>query len=511
MRIAITGATGNMGAAFMWALKNAPATAEKIKLLIRSAKKAEKLKKEYPELEGKLEIIPGDITNVAAVDALVKDVDIVYNLCAVIPPTADSAPQAAVACNVTGVKILIAAIEKIKDNQPALIHISSVAVYGNRCGEHKYGRVGEPLVSGPFELYSSTKILGEYAVLQSNIKRWAILRQTAIYHYNLFSDNLSDGLMFHTCFDAPLEWVTAKDSGVLLLNILKGMNDDTVPESFFKKMYNIGGGKDMREYGYQTYDKGFKIIGGNFCQFFKPWYNAVRNFHGMWYYDSDELENLFRFRGQSSGDYWREMELRHKIYKLGKIVPAPIIARFAVKRLLKDSNSPSHWVKTGDEARTVAYFKSRENFLRLKSLTWDDIELPTVIPEPDNQSEADRKLAYGYDILKPDDEITADDLKTVAEAHGGKCLTPEKLGGGMYEKIDWETGDKQTFSADAYTVLRAGHWEHPLYKDFRWEFDRLSKTDSIFARIWYDSHDKDEDNVYFYDKDFKAHIEKMKK
>ncbi len=62
-----------------------------------------------------------------------------------------------------------------------------------------------------------------------------------------------------------------------------------------------------------------------------------------------------------------------------------------------------------------------------------------------------------------------------------------------------------------YTVLRAGHWLNPLYTDWVWDFDRLSKTDRIFARIWYDSHEKDEDYVYYFDKHFKAHADKIKK
>ncbi|MDE7087319.1 MAG: NAD(P)-dependent oxidoreductase, partial [Clostridia bacterium] len=63
---------------------------------------------------------------------------------------------------------------------------------------------------------------------------------------------------------------------------------------------------------------------------------------------------------------------------------------------------------------------------------------------------------------------------------------------------------------DTYTVLRAGHWEHKLYREWVWDFDRLSKNDKIFARIWYDSHSENEDNVYYFDKDFKACVEKLK-
>ncbi|MDE7256694.1 MAG: NAD-dependent epimerase/dehydratase family protein, partial [Clostridia bacterium] len=459
----------------------------------------------------KIEVVYGGLENENACRELVKDCDMVFNICAVIPPKSDSNPKSAIACNVTGVKNLLAAIEEIKDNQPVLVHISSVAVYGNRCGAHKYGRVGEPLVSGPFELYSATKILGEYAVLQSNLKCWVVLRQTAMLHYHIFSDNVHDGLMFHTPVDAPLEWATVRDSGRLLLNLLKTYSDKTLPEKFWKKVYNIGGGKNCRTYGYGTYDEGFKIIGGSFKHFFKPWYNATRNFHGMWYTDSDELENYFHFRGQSCTDFWQEMKRRHKIYTMGRFVPRPLISALFFKRLLRDGNSPSTWVKKGDEARAIAYFGGSDVFFKRKSLTWNDVELPTEIPDPAPMTREENIEAYGYDIDKDDKDITASDLVSVAEAHGGRCLSPEKFNGDMYAKLDWETSDGEKFTADAYTVLRAGHWVNPLYTEWKWDFDRLSKTDRIFARIWYDSHAENEDYVYYFDKDFKAHADKLKK
>ena len=499
-----------MGGYFLWALNMAPAVADKIKILCRSKKKAKKTIAHNKAISKKIEVVYGSLDDENACKKLVEDCDIVFNVCAVIPPKSDSNPKSAIACNVSGVKTLIKAIEELDDKQPALVHISSVAVYGNRSGEHKYGRVGEPLVSGPFELYSATKILGEYAVLQSNVKKWAVLRQTAMLHYNIFSDNVHDGLMFHTPVDAPLEWATVRDSGTLLLNILKQFATNTVPKNFWKRVYNIGGGKSCRTYGYGTYDEGFKIIGGSFKHFFKPWYNATRNFHGIWYTDSDELEEMFHFRGQSCDDFWQEMKRRNKIYTMGKFVPRPLISAFLFKRLLRNANSPSTWVRKGDEARVIAYFGGFDAFNARKKLTWKDVTLPVDIPDPAPMTAEENINAYGYDIDKADKDITASDLVSVAEAHGGRCLTPEKFNGDMYAKIDWETSDGEKFTADTYTVLRAGHWLNPLYSEWKWDFDRLAKTDRIIARIWYDSHARDEDNVYYYDENFKACVEKTK-
>lgn len=41
-----------------------------------------------------------------------------------------------------------------------------------------------------------------------------------------------------------------------------------------------------------------------------------------------------------------------------------------------------------------------------------------------------------------------------------------------------------------------------------WQFDHVAKTSPFYAQIWYDSHDRDENNVYFMDNHGKVRIEK---
>ena len=58
---------------------------------------------------------------------------------------------------------------------------------------------------------------------------------------------------------------------------------------------------------------GFKIIGGTCKDFFKPYYNSLRNFHGMWFYDSDVLDKMFDYQHQDTREYWKEVKKTHKI------------------------------------------------------------------------------------------------------------------------------------------------------------------------------------------------------
>ena len=80
------------------------------------------------------------------------------------------APELAIECNEKGVGVLLDVIERAEP-QPKLIHISTMALYGNRNEKHMWGRVGDPLLISPFDLYSLTKMRGEFKVLESGVKQ----------------------------------------------------------------------------------------------------------------------------------------------------------------------------------------------------------------------------------------------------------------------------------------------------------------------------------------------------
>lgn len=503
MIIAITGITGNMGQAVLEALQSAEHI-ERIKLLCHNKKRMKKLLKKYKTLRDKTEVVEGGMTK-NALSRLIEGAELVINMAAVIPPRSDHDPRAAEACNERGVIDLIEAIESANP-APALVHVSTVAVYGNRSGAHPFGRVGDPLIATPLDAYSTTKIRAEFAIMESRIEKWAVLRQSAMLHPRMLKDNMHDGLMFHTTFDAPLEWCTAHDSGLLMRNVAEAVATDSVPDGFWKHCFNMTSGKANRKYGIQTFDDGFAVMNGSAVDFFKPWYNATRNFHGMWFLDGDALNDMFDYQRQTTDMYWSEVFKAHPVYKLGKFVPKCLIRLFVFKRLLRNTNAPTYWVRKNDEARITAFFGGRENFRKLKASKWSDIALPDYSAAqtlPDNAT----PVFYGFDFDKPDDALTQADLEAVAEAHGGVLLGTFR--GDMYEKLDWQTQDGEVFSACAYTVLRAGHWFNPAYKSFVWDFDRLCKKDKVFASVWYDSHGKDEDNVYGFDENCRAYAKKI--
>ena len=513
MIIALTGATGNMGQATLEKVLEI-SEVDRIKLLVLPKdKRIKKILKRHKADKKRLEVVYGNIADKNVCEKLVEGVNYVVNLAAVIPPHSDQYPEKAVECNQIGVDNLVSVIESVTENQPKLIHTSTVALYGNRNSLHLWAQVGDPLLVSPFDIYSATKLRGEFRVLESQIKNWVVIRQSAMLHKNMLNDNMSDGLMFHTCFNAPLEWVTAEDSGLLIANILREDIKEDLSKVFWKRCFNLGSGIENCLTGYDTLNDGFKIIGGSAKDFFEPNFNATRNFHGVWFYDGEKLDNLFHYQTQTAKDFWANFAKEHGYFKMGRIVPKSLIKKFAIKRLFKSPNAARYWVKHNDEPKIFAYFGGKDKYDAIAK-KWNDFGL--LIENKDEwnnqvdyeqlKSKQNAKIIdYGYDINS--EEITLKDLKNVAQMHGGKLLS--KSFKDMYEKLDWENSDGEQFSANAYTILKAGHWINRTYTENVWDFDRLSKTDKIYAQLWYDSHDKDEDKLYYLDENYNARMKNL--
>jgi len=105
------------------------------------------------------------------------------------------------------------------------------------------------VISSDYDTYSANKLKAERYVLDSGLKKFVVLRQTAVLHKYMFANNLKDGLMFHTSWNCPLEWVTDADSGVLCKNLVERDIADKL-DGFWNKIYNIGGGESCRVSGF---------------------------------------------------------------------------------------------------------------------------------------------------------------------------------------------------------------------------------------------------------------------
>lgn len=516
MKVTFYGSTGNCGKPTLPLLLELDFV-ENITIMVHNQLNTfKKLEKKYPN---KLIVVKGNLSNIDDVRKTIGDSDIVINMSAVIPPLSDKRHDLAKETNITGVKNIIKVIEEKGEKQPKLVHFSTMAIYGDRNEKHLWGEVGDPLLPSPFDVYAATKIRGEFAVLESDIKNWAILRQTAVVYDEMMMKNISDGLMFHTAFNCPLEWVTGDDTALLMKNMLIKENEKALDDkNFWKHIFNIGGPAENRLTGYDFIDKSFKIIGGSTDKFFRPGYNIIRNFHGEWFSDGHKLNDLFDYQKTTVDQFWANLLKKKPIYKAGNIVFPTLIRKIVIDPLRKDSNAPAYWYKVGNEAQITAYFKSKEKYDELQNLGKDWDKFPLLCKGKNlNNEDVDydslrnnvTHVNHHWDFDKADEDIDIDDLKAVAKAHGGKLLTKKFKKGDIYSKVTFENQDGVTFEAKPYTVLRGGHWINPIYEEYVWDFDRLSKKDKIMAEIWYDTHDKNEDHTYYLDENEVARMKDL--
>ena len=459
----------------------------------------EKLAKKHPN---KIEIMYGDIANKDDIRNLVNGASYLFNLSGVIPPKSDRYPNLSYLANELGVKNIVSVLEEMPSVK--FIDISTMALYGHREPKNPFIRVGDPLLGGVYDFYTTHKIRAEFAILESNIPYFTIIRQTAMIYRDMLTSNLSDGLIFHTPFNGPLEWSTDEDTARLFASIVReDIKGNLNYDNFWRKVFNLGGGEESRVTSYETLQCGFALFGKQTKKIYQPHFNATRNFHGGYFVDGDYLESLFHYRQDDFYDYWNKILASHRYLLLAKIVPSKIIKKFAIERIFKNSNAPIYWYRHNDEARMIAFFGGKEKYEAIPH-NWDNYELWDFKA---NRSLTHYKpIDYGFDIDKNDKDITFEDLKNVAQKHGGKLLSTSFKTGDVYAKLEWENSDGEAFIARPYTVLRGGHWLNPLYKDFVWDFDRLAKKDEIYAAFWYDSHEKDEHNCYYFDENLEAKI-----
>lgn len=506
MKIALTGGTGNIGKEVLKAILPLDFV-DNVNILVRknklNSKKIVEFCKEFP---GKLKIFVGDMNDKNTLKSLTKDVDLIINLAAVIPPISDNFPKLAIECNEIGLNNLVDVLEQ--NNQDSLfIDMSSVAVYGNRTEKHPFVEVGDPLLISVGDIYALTKVRAEFRILESKLKKRVILRESAVLHENLMKDNMKDGIMFHTCFNAPLEWISSKDTAILFKNIcIKYYKNELNEHNFYKKVFNVGN-KLNRVTGYETFNEGFKMLGANCDKFFEPNFNALRNFHGAWFRDSDKLNEMFHFQNDEISSFWDRLIKENKIVTLGKFVPKKLIKKFVIERLFEDENSPRYWINHNDIPKINAYFINLDTYNKIPK-TFDEFGL---FSKQSNYQEIKNNVNYQkinlfFDTNKKDEDIDINDLINVAHAHNGKLLTKEFKKGDVYQQLTWETQDKEVFKATPYTILRAGHWYNPSYYKYSWEFDRLAKTDLIYKQVWLDSRLESENNIYYFDKYLKLNI-----
>lgn len=370
-KIFLTGATGVMGSKGLKELTAVPGQYD-VTVLARDSKKNRK--KLAPFIKKGVRVIWGDLLDKEAVKKGVQDADIVLHVGGMVSPAADWYPEKTIKTNVGAMQNIIQAALQRKD-EVKVVYIGSVSQYGNRSVPNHWGQCGDPLTPAFFDAYAYSKTEAERLLMDSDLKWWVSLRQTGILHSGLLM-NASDPIAFHVPIQGVLEWVTADDSGRLLERVCR----DEVPDSFWNKCYNIGGGAAYRMTNYEFECELLKAMG---CpppeKIFNANWFATGNFHGFWFADSDELENILHFRkGDTPQEYFQQMKAELPWYfSLAPIAPAFALKLFMGKVAKTPKLGSMWWIKNDVKDRIDVSWGGREAWESIPDWKYLDLSRPS--------------------------------------------------------------------------------------------------------------------------------------
>lgn len=466
----ITGASGNMGRE---ALRQLLERRDRFRVvaLVLSTERDRRVLSAYSG-DPDLTVVWGDLTNYEDVLKGITGADYVLHVGGMVSPQADHDPEWTERVNIGGIRNILRAINAQPDpNLVKLVYIGSVAQTGDRNPPIHWGRTGDPIKISRFDRYAVTKTIAEREVIESGLRYWVSMRQTAILHGIRPQPARIDPIMFHIPLRGVFEWVTAEDSGRLLANVCA----DDVPERFWRRIYNVGGGAGCRITNYELLVASFAAFGldrRHLEALFEPKWFALRNFHGQWFEDSDCLEDFLHFRRQTLDDFGAYFR-RHVPIPAALLASVPAFVFKIVHKLALEPFANQYWSHQGADGRIEAFFGSRERRQSIRG--WDGLDTSRPSDQP-------LRLNHGYDEACPHAEFDVDVMKAAAEFRGGRFLSSRMTRGDLTGKLRWQCAFGHEFEASPTLVLLAGHW-CPRCLAPPWNDDEIARRNPFFAQV----------------------------
>jgi nucleoside-diphosphate-sugar epimerase len=253
---------------------------------------------DFTGLEGEagIEVVRGDITNVATVERAVQGVSAVLHLAAVLPPASERNRQRTLAINVQGTANILQAMER-SARDAVLVFSSSVSTYGDTTAEPPPVRVDHGQTA--LDIYAESKIAGERLLRQASVD--TVLLRIA-------------GITVPELQEPPEVWPFTADQRLEMVHrddVVTALYKALVTPAARGKILNIAGGPTWQTSGRQYVADQYDIIG-------VPLEMAVfRNADNPgWFdwYDTAESERLLHYQQHSYAGYLET--LRQEVERL---------------------------------------------------------------------------------------------------------------------------------------------------------------------------------------------------
>ncbi|MBO9578754.1 MAG: NAD(P)-dependent oxidoreductase [Microbacteriaceae bacterium] len=444
--IFLTGGTGAWGRAALRAFRER-GDEFRIIALVRPGKRSDQLSRDFADWPLGLEILPGDLTDPAAVARGISRADVVLHLGGLVSPVADEQPALTTATNVGGIKNIIAAVKALPDpSRVPVIAVGSVAEEGSRLPPHHWGRVGDPIFAAAFDGYAQSKINAERELVDSGLPKWTWLRQTAILHPGLF--RTMDPIMTHMPLDGVMEWVSEEDSARLAV----ALSSEGVPEEVWGNIWHVGGGEPWRLTNWQFLNATARALGIEDPRklFDRNWF-ALKNFHGSWFTDSDRLNELVPYRKDTVEAAFARASTVLPASLKGLSKAAAPLAKQIFRGIAGQHRGTIGAIKRGEEPEIRAFFGSWE--------TWAAIgDWSTYVPvEPSRRPTV---IDHGFDESHPPMSWTPLDYAGAAGFRGGRLASSgsDLERGAIGRPLRWVCAEGHWFRMSPRLVLQGGHW-----------------------------------------------------
>ncbi len=287
-KILITGSTGKIGTHLLQEIMKLN-KGYKIRVLSLPTKKDKKILKPYASV---LEIVFGSITNNDAIKKVIKNVDVIIHLAALVPPVVKPDSPLIEEINYGGTKLLIDEFKK-ENKDGIFIFASSVAVYGRRV-ENPEIRVTDPL--NPNDAYGIAKVKAEKAIQESNLN-YIIYRFGTI----LSAAEELNSLIFLQPLETCMEPLSIEDAAYLLARSIEC-------SELHRGIYNVSGGERCRVKFSQMLNTMFNILGlGENLLPEEAFATKTMGHNGMYVFDDKNIvQELIQYQRYTLDDYYRK-------------------------------------------------------------------------------------------------------------------------------------------------------------------------------------------------------------
>jgi UDP-glucose 4-epimerase len=235
-----------------------------------------------------VELVKGDITDMATVKTAVDGADLVLHLAALLPLASERDREKTFAVNVGGTANLVDAI-KAAGGGARLVFSSTVATYGNTMdGEPPVG-VDHP--QNPVDIYGESKIEAERLILEGGIP-YTILRIS--------------GVVIPALLDPPDPWPFMREQRmefVARADVVTALLAAVQKEGAAGRILIIAGGASWQMLGYRYVEKVFELLDvpmeeASFRQ--TPWWSD--------WYDTAEAQALLNYQHTSFPEFLEQLD-----------------------------------------------------------------------------------------------------------------------------------------------------------------------------------------------------------